>query len=156
MISIDQLEIELIRTTHFCGFIPCVPIPKQSVQLGRGTSGVFRGYVPKRIKDYCTFLACWWKQNYKKRIQVGPIELKVVYCFPYKEADYPFNTRVKFILNMNRVDVENLTKPLCDSMHNIVFKDDKQVVLLHVLKIRNKVPGIAVQINLLNQKIIVG
>ena len=145
----SQVESRLNRTQLFTGFIPCIPLPKQSVKMGNG-----HGYVPKRIKDYCDFLRGWWKQHYDVQVHSGPIELEIVFCFPYRKQDFPYNRQVDFIFNMSRVDVENLCKPLLDSMHSIVFKDDKQVVMLNVAKIRQVISGIAIQVNEISQKIV--
>lgn len=43
-----------------------------------------------------------------------------------------------------RSDIDNFTKSLMDGMNGIVFKDDSQVVDLHVRKIYSAVPGVDV------------
>ncbi len=149
IIQYNQLDVGVVRTSHFMDFIPCIPIPKQSVKMGKG-----HGYVPKRIKEYCTFLEKWWDNNYEKGVQGGPIELEIIFCFPFKKSDYPYCNKVNFILDMTRRDLDNLIKPVKDSMQNRVVRNDSGIVLERACKIRQKVPGIVIQVNLLNQKII--
>ncbi len=36
----------------------------------------------------------------------------------------------------NSIDLDNLAKPICDALKKLVYEDDRQIVELHLRKIR--------------------
>lgn len=48
--------------------------------------------------------------------------------------------------NRHRVDLDNLSKAVLDSLNGLVFVDDNQVVILHITKNFSDTPGISVMI----------
>ncbi len=64
----------------------------------------------------------------------------------------PFEVSLIFKLaDMRRIDIDNLSKAVLDGMNGIVWKDDDQVIDLHIRKIRpSAMPGVLVEITSLD------
>lgn len=97
------------------------PIPKQSTRIA-STAGS-----KKRFRTYPDPKVCAWQDaiswSAKEAMQGNPPieeDVAVILLF-YRENRY-------------RVDLDNLSKAVLDGMNDIVFKDDKQVVELHLFK----------------------
>ena len=112
--------IELHLTGH-------EPLPKQSFRY----AGKGRGYTDPRIKAWQ--LAVHWKA--KEIMQDTP------------PLDGDLKVYIEFTRsNRIRVDLDNLSKAVCDSMNGVVYKDDKQIVDLHLVKLFDEVPGLYVRV----------
>lgn len=109
-------------TTPGCGMMDAIiflvdgePVPKQSTRFdGRG-----RAHTDPRVKawqDKVTFVARSAMQDNPPI--VGPVAVRLVFVLG----------------NRRRVDLDNLAKCVSDALNGIVFKDDSQVVNLHLVK----------------------
>lgn len=94
------------------------PRAKQSFKVVRDGRKV-SGYTPKQVKEW---------QN-----RVSMIAREAMH------GDEPFTGRVAvelhfYLSNNRRVDPDNLSKAVLDSLKKIVFEDDCQVYDLHIIK----------------------
>jgi Holliday junction resolvase RusA-like endonuclease len=102
------------------------PVPKQSYRAVKGG-----GYTDPRVKAWQELVSWRAKIEMNGRDPItGPVSMRVVFC----------------LSNRRRVDLDNLNKGVSDAMNGIVFKDDTQVVNLHLVKHVKKNPGILVQV----------
>jgi len=118
-----------------------IPIQsKQSVSFGRGhafTSSKKRKYV-KELEENI-------KKNYKKSKMNGDIRVTILYSFPWTK-DTIFYSTMHWVLMGKEPDVDNLYKPIADSMQGTCFTKDSEVCELRVRKIRSNFYGIAIML----------
>lgn len=123
----------------FSSFIPYGPIPKQSVRFGNG-----RGYIPKRIQQYADNMKAWWNSQYTGEVLNVPLKVELCFHLPFRVVDKYMEDNFECMLVRDSGDVDNLTKPIFDSMQGIVFHNDSQVCFLQCCKIRHKLKGTSV------------
>lgn len=102
------------------------PVPKQSYRSVKGG-----GYSDPRVKEWqrrVSWAATLAMQG--RSMLEGPVAIRIVFC----------------LSNRRRTDLDNLNKGVSDALNGIVFKDDHQVVNLHLVKHIKKNPGILVQV----------
>lgn len=91
------------------------PLPKQSFRVGSGG----RGYTKAEVKAWQTEVAVRAKEAMIDRDMFsGPLEVTIYF----------------WRSNRTRVDADNLSKAILDSLNEIVYKDDQQVIDLHLYK----------------------
>ena len=102
------------------------PVPKQSFRYSsRGN------HQPQRVTDWQNAVA--WEARIAMQGQdpmTGPVSMRCVFVLPTNR----------------RVDIDNLNKAVMDSMQGIVFKDDHQVMNLHLVKRVRETPGVYVEV----------
>ena len=92
-------------------------------------------YTPKKTADY---------ENLCKQIYIisggkkseRPISMRIDAYFAFQKK-MPLNSEKileRDILNTSKPDVDNIGKIIMDSLNGVAYKDDKQVVELHVYK----------------------
>ena len=104
------------------------PVAKQSFRVREDG----RHYQSARVKDWQRTVAQWANVAMS---QYGPMagDLSVSLEF--------------YMPNRRRVDLDNLSKAVCDALQDIVYQDDKQIVELHLAKfIDRDNPGVGVQV----------
>ncbi len=116
-------------------FIPVKPKPKQSVRIGR-----YGMYQPKEIVQYIKDISTKLQENFNSEILDCPVGLEIIFYYPLRKKDKKPN------LHTNRPDIENLVKPVMDSMKKIIFSDDSLVCYLKLLKLRAKKTGIKIKV----------
>ena len=103
------------------------PKPKQSTTFGNG-----HAYTPQKVKDYVEQLNNQLHHNWSDYTPFeNSVKLLVVFSFPFlkKETVERFKT--------TRPDVDNLMKPVQDSLKKLL-KDDNQIVYPEVVKIHSE------------------
>ncbi len=107
-------------------------------------------YTPKKTKDFEVIVA------EKARLAMGsqePLETPLR-CYLYFGMPIPESyskKRKEACLNgseryTKKPDADNLGKSVTDAMNNIVYKDDSQIVALHIVKTYAAEPGVAIMI----------
>lgn len=107
-------------------------VPKQSFKVGKGG-----GYTPERVKA--------WQQQVTAAAHNATIDNPAFEPFMNDEllqANIAF-----FLTHKRRVDVDNLSKAVLDGCNGILWKDDRQVVELHLTK-KHGVPLGAVHVSI--------
>lgn len=111
-----------------------IPIPKQSFRYKK-TGSSFINYTPARVKDWSNLVSITARQIMRDReLYAGNIAVELHFSLPTKR----------------RVDLDNLSKNLLDSLNNVVYLDDKQIFDLRITKYVDKEnPGVEIIINFL-------
>ena len=141
--SYHRLFDQVKSLRRFDCFVPCTPVPKQSVQMGSGTF-----FTPPRQARYVKFLKKKFKEEYGVRpLFSGNISVKIVYVFPFRKQDRGLES-LGWIPHVQIPDFDNLTKPVLDSLRGSVVQDDRIVFHSEILKVRAKKPGVFVSVRL--------
>lgn len=106
------------------------PVPKQSFVYTRNGGG----FIAPRVKNWQTVVALAAKEATAQvpawQPYQGAVEVTLIFTLPTKR----------------RVDLDNLSKNVCDAMRGIVYADDSQIVHLCIRKQYSNPPGVAVVI----------
>lgn len=113
-----------MTSIHF--IIPGTPRPKQSFRYSS------RGHhQPQHVTDWQNTVAWHARLAMQGRDPMtGPVSMRCVFVLPTNR----------------RCDLDNLNKAVSDAMQGIVFKDDTQVVNLHLVKRVCANPGVYVEV----------
>lgn len=83
----------------------------------------------------------------------GPIKVGVVFIFPYNKSDLATKNkraelaRNPYLWHTSKPDADNILKTMFDCMTRLGFwEDDKNIVTLHVCKLRSAKTGILMEI----------
>ena len=123
------------------------PVPKGRPRYS-AKAGFVRTYTPKKTSDYETIVRETAQQAMGPN---EPLETPVaVYLYirlPIPKS-YP-KKRVAACLNgserpTKKPDIDNLAKSVLDGLNGTVYKDDGQIVSLHVTKVYASAPGVDV------------
>jgi Holliday junction resolvase RusA-like endonuclease len=125
-------------------------IPAEPVAFARsGGNGAVR-FTPKRQRDFMALvkLAAHTAMDGEPPID-GPIDLKIraVYLIP---SSWSKKRAANARWRTARPDADNIAKIIADSMNEIVFADDAQVVSLTVQKTYGPIAGVTVSAMLLD------
>ena len=125
------------------------PVPKKRPRFST-QGGVLRSYTDAKTRSYEDHV------NITARGSMGsspPLETAVgVYLYirlpipkswPKKRTEGALNGLEKPI---SKPDIDNLAKSLLDGMNGVVFKDDSQIVSLHVTKVYASDPGVSIMV----------
>lgn len=107
----------------------CKPTPKgrpRSV-LDR-SSGTIRNYTPVKTRNFESFLKRQAQKQYKDLPLEGPISVRMVF---YVERPKTVTRQFPEV----KPDLDNYIKAVSDSLNNIVYKDDSQIVKIQALKL---------------------
>lgn len=102
------------------------PVPKQSFRYSKHGN-----HQPQRVTDWQNAVA--WEARIAMSGNdpiTGPVAMRCVFVLP----------------NNRRVDIDNLNKAILDACNGIVFKDDHQVMNLHLIKRVRETPGVYVEV----------
>lgn len=101
------------------------PVPKQSTRFDGGG----HAHTAPRVKAWQDEVALRAKEAMRGREPItGPVSVRAVFV----------------LSNRRRVDIDNLSKNVLDSLKGIVFEDDTQVVNAHLVKKVKKAPGVLI------------
>ena len=123
----------------------------------RATSmnGKVRLYDPKKSRDYKKYVKLVAAENAPEKLLEGPLNLEVKV---YKPTLKSFTKKKKAAAErgelrpVTKPDVDNYVKSIKDALKNVIWKDDSQVVDLHVSKWYSEKPRIEVKVVPLEEK----
>lgn len=108
--------------------VPGQPVPKQSFRY-TGANGRGGGYTDPRVKA--------WQTLVSQHARLAMAGREPFTC--------PVSVTLTFFLpTRRRVDADNLSKAVLDSLNGIVFVDDNQVAKLTIYKLHATPPGVGV------------
>ena len=139
MLECWEGAVRVVRTIYLQ--VEETPQAKQSTQFGRG-----RSWTPKKKVEYIKRLSSSFSEQHNGSILLGQLRLTVVYCFPWTAKQKPFR-QLGWSFTDHTVDLDNLLKPLKDSLKGVVLRDDSQIVEVRTRKIRYVVGMLAVRID---------
>lgn len=115
-------------------------------------NGQVRMYDPKKSRDYKQYVRLVAAQNRPSELLTGPLQLRVKV---YKPTLKSFSKKKKELAEKGllrpttKPDVDNYVKSIKDALKSVIWKDDSQVVDLHVSKFYSEQPRIEVEIKAL-------
>lgn len=102
-------------------FVAGDPVPKQSFRYS-----AHGGYTDPRVTAWQEQISYIARQNIVEPID-GPVSLTLEF----------------YLRDNRRVDADNLSKAVCDALNGIAYKDDRQIIDLHIMKVICKTnPGV--------------
>jgi Holliday junction resolvase RusA-like endonuclease len=119
-------------------FVAGAPVPWRPPRVTLGGSHT---YSPAHVRAWQQTVAVHARVAMAgKRPLEGPVELRLVF------TRRPTRARPDEVFWSQRPDWVNLTKAIEDSLNNIVFLDDNQVVCASVLKVRGEKDGVRISV----------
>jgi Holliday junction resolvase RusA-like endonuclease len=118
-------------------------------------SGFTRAYDPKKSKDFKQYVKLVASEHRPKTLLEGPLQLSVKV---YKPSLKSFSKKKKAAAEsgelrpVTKPDVDNYVKGIKDACNKVLWKDDSQVVDLHVSKWYSEIPRIEVMLQPINIK----
>lgn len=119
------------------------PVPQGRPRAFKTPQGFVRVYDPENSRD--------WKRTVQSQVIAewprgippfdGAVSLDLVFFLPR-----PKSLPKKVLHHTKRPDLDNLTKAIQDAVRGIVYRDDAQVVELHVRKVFGERPGVEVRL----------
>ena len=106
----------------FSGTLECKVQPKQRPRVFRG-----HGYTPKETRDFEKLVSGWAKKLYKKKPSDKPLKVVIDMYFERAKSN-------KKKAHTQTPDVDNAAKGILDSLNEIVWADDKQIVEIQLNK----------------------
>lgn len=117
-----------LDSLHF--WVDGKPIAKQSTRF----DGHGRAHTPPRVKAWQEQVSIAARQAVQFHQPIsGPVAMKLTFVLP----------------DNHRVDLDNLSKAVCDALNGVIYLDDSQVVNLHLVKVVVKnapSPGVFVEV----------
>lgn len=118
-------------------------------------NGHIRMYDPKKSRDYKHYIRLVASQHKPEKLLTGPISMKVAI---YKPTLKSFSKKKRVAAEkgelrpITKPDVDNYVKAIKDALKSVIWKDDSQVVDLHISKWYSDTPRIEVEIEELGVK----
>lgn len=111
-------------------FVDGEPRAKQSFTVKTSKGRIF-GYTDQRIKTWNDIIAMNVKQTFQREAFNCPLEVNLVF----------------YISNKRKIDCDNLSKLVLDSIQGIIYLNDNSIVDLHIHKrISKNKPGVLIQV----------
>ncbi|AEE98042.1 RusA family crossover junction endodeoxyribonuclease [Mahella australiensis] len=104
--------------------IPGRPVPKGRPRLGKNGNV----YTPRKTREYETFVG-WKTREVIKEPLVGDVAMDI-----------------KVYIKSQCGDLDNLEKAILDGMNGIAYKDDKQVTVLAIRRLRDKSERVEIEL----------
>ena len=116
-------------------------IPGEPVAKARPRVTKYGTYTPQKTKDYEELVKWTCRNQYKDKPLEGPLRVDIsFYMYIPKNTSKRRRTlkESKIILPVKRPDIDNLAKSITDALNGLVYKDDNQIVELHLYKYYSK------------------
>lgn len=128
-------------------------IPGEAVAQGRprasAANGTVRMYDPKKSRDFKQFVSLIASQNAPASLLEGELALRVKIYRPIPKSFSKKKTALAesgTLRPISKPDVDNYVKGVKDGCNKIIWKDDSQIVDLHVSKFYSNKPRVEVQV----------
>lgn len=113
-------------------------------------NGQVRMYDPAKSKDFKKYVKLVASQYRPPSLITGPVEMKVKIYKPSLKSFSKMKTLAAErgeLRPLTKPDVDNYVKGIKDAMKSVIWKDDSQVVDLHISKWYSETPRIEVTIS---------
>lgn len=143
---------ELMRGTMWLGTIVIVP------EAQKQTRFVFRGGHPIAYdpsKKYKELIQWQLRPHAPKEMILGPIDMNIYFYMPIPKGTSKIKQRLMQegkIYHIKRPDIDNLAYVVTNALKGIVYKDDSQIVNLHLYKRYAEKPKICISAMDLNEE----
>lgn len=111
--------------------------------------GRVRMYDPKKSRDYKDYIRLVASEHRPQQLLDGPISLKVYIFRPIPKS---FSKKKRLaaesgdIRPITKPDADNYIKAIKDALKSVIWRDDSQVVDLHISKYYSDSPRITVEV----------
>lgn len=121
--------------------IPGTPFAKQRPRFGRG-----RAFTPRETVSFERTVGTLARPHFPEPME-GPVKVTIWATFAVP-VSWPLRRRREALHNahMQRPDLDNIAKAVCDGLNRIAFVDDKQIAELHVRKVWGETPRTVVSV----------
>lgn len=124
------------------------PTPKGRPKFARRGNFV-RAYTPKKTADYETEIKTQAQAMMNREPLETPLAVYLYFRLPVPRSHS--KKRREACLNgserpIKKPDLDNLAKAVLDGLNGVVWRDDSQIVSLHITKVYNSNPGIDLMI----------
>jgi len=124
------------------------PVPKGRPRFSK-VGGFVRSYTPKKTSDYEASV----REAAQQAMTREPLETPLA-AFLYFRLPIPKSYSKKRIAAClsglerptKKPDLDNLAKSVLDGLNGVVYKDDSQLVSLHIIKVYDRNPGVNIMI----------
>jgi Holliday junction resolvase RusA-like endonuclease len=112
--------------------------------------GHIKAYDPAKSRDFKQYIKLVASQNRPEKLLEGPLQMDIqvfketLKSFSKKKATLAEEGKIRPI---TKPDADNLGKLVMDSLKSVVWKDDSQVVDLHISKWYSATPRIEITID---------
>lgn len=122
--------------------VPLKALAKQSTLFGRG--GI--AFTPAKQKKFQTLISRLAEIN----APIEPfddcfLELQIIVITQYNKADMK-KAKYEYELDNKRPDFDNLSKPICDGLSKIIYKDDSRISVGRVVKLKGYTPELVLRL----------
>ncbi len=126
--------------------IPGEPVGKARPRVVRNGS---RTYTPEKTVNYEALVKVEFQRQGGRMMKDGPVKMRVVawYGIPRSASKRKQEAmRGGLIRPTKKPDCDNVAKIIADALNGLAWRDDSQVVSLHVEKRFGEIPGVEVEI----------
>lgn len=124
------------------------PVPKGRPKFSK-IGGFVRTYTPKKTSDYEAQVKAIAQNAMTREPLETPLSAFLYFRLPIPRS-YP-KKRVAACLSgserpIKKPDLDNLAKSVLDALNGVVYKDDSQLVSLHITKVYDHNPGVDIMV----------
>lgn len=119
--------------------------------------GFVRAYDPKKSRDYKDYVRLAAAENAPSQLLEGPLAVVVKVFRPMPKAfskKRASEAEAGLLRPITKPDSDNYLKGIKDALNNVIWKDDSQLVDVHVSKWYSQRPRVEVQIQNLSEGMI--
>jgi len=124
-------------------------IPGKPVGKGRPRVTKNGTYTPQKTKDYQTLVEkIAWSET-KCYFIDEPLVATILCYYPIPKSMPKYKRKMieeGTLYPIVKPDLDNVAKAILDALNDIVYKDDNQVVELHIKKLYSDIPRVVVKI----------
>lgn len=145
----DKKEIVLIIDGN--------PFGKQRPRVVRTRKGASRAFTPEKTANYESYIKTLYIQKYGRRISFKEddelhLDIKAYYEIAKSTPKYLKEMMITGVVKpTKKPDVDNIIKIIADSLNEVAYKDDKQIVACSCQKFYASEPRVEIVISKLNE-----
>lgn len=145
----DKKEIVLIIDGN--------PFGKQRPRVVRTRKGASRAFTPEKTANYESYIKTLYRQKYGRRTSFKEddelhLDIKAYYEIAKSTPKYLKEMMITGVVKpTKKPDVDNIIKIIADSLNEVAYKDDKQIVACSCQKFYASEPRVEIVISKLNE-----
>lgn len=124
--------------------IPGMPQGKARARTVKGHT-----YTPDKTVNYEALIKMTFMQKYKQLMMCKQISIDITACFGIPKSASKIKTQLMLegtIRPTKKPDLDNIAKVVCDSLNEIAYHDDSQIVELIARKFYSDKPRVEIEI----------
>ena len=128
--------------------VPGEPVGKGRPRVVRN-GGFSRTYTPEKTASYENLVKLEFQRQGGRMLKDGPVEMRILawYGIPRSASKRKQQAMIGGLIRpTKKPDCDNVAKSIADALNGLAYRDDSQVVTLHVEKRFGEIPGVDVEI----------